>query len=240
MLNSGVFEFRAARDAFAELQPFQPRLVDDLPDVPAMPETLLSMELSIHEFSVDLRAFSQLVLGDLGASLQILRLAAWECGSDACPSRMEDSISALGLQACLKAAARATVLSDARHRGVFEFWAHSREIAERCRDLAVELNGDFHPEEAYFVGLFHGLGLLPQVLGWEWRGSEKRDWASVGRRLADRWSLPPCVREFFAETRWPASGAPWNELVRKAHGMAKRSPIGCPLFELPRHHSHAM
>ena len=53
----------------------QIRPVDDLPGVPALAATLLKMELELHESSTDLRGFSEAVLGDVGATIQILRLA---------------------------------------------------------------------------------------------------------------------------------------------------------------------
>ena len=173
--------------------------VDELPDVPALPETLLQMELQLHEFSIDLREISQLILNDVGATLQILRLAARESGgTDGWPLRIEDCISFLGLEACLHAAGRRTVLSEARHRGVIELWAHGREVAHLCRKMAGATDGSIHPEEAWWVGQMHVLGLLPGILGWQWPENAAGSWADKGCKLAELWSLPLCVQEFFA------------------------------------------
>jgi hypothetical protein len=233
LLNTGVFEFRANAEQVAGRPSFLPKLVDDLPDIPAMPETLLLMELGMHELAVDLREMSQLVLADLGASLQILRLAARECGgSDAGPVRMEDCIATLGLQACLQAASRKTVLSEMRYGPVFETWAHAREIAQIFRILADESNGSIRPEEAYLAGLCHGIGQLPELLGWDRRGFGGSNWAGMGLKLAERWSLPPCVGEFFAEMQLRRGGMRWSGMARRAHQMAARSPIGCPLSDV--------
>jgi HDOD domain len=229
LLNTGVLEFRADQDRFAERLVFQPKLVDDLPDVPVMPETLLLMELGIHEFAVDLAAMSQLVLSDLGATLQILRLAARECG-EARPERMEDCISILGPQACLKAAARRSIGSGIQCRVVFEAWAHAREIAQVFRVLAEETHGKIRPEEAYLAGLCHVLGFLPEMLSWDRPAYCGRGWG-VGLKLAERWSLPFCVAEFFAEMQLSRGGARWGDLARKAHRIVRRSPLGCPLFD---------
>ena len=54
---------------------------DPLPAVPVMPETLLLLDLVAQEPTVDLRGMSQLVLDDMGATLQILRLAGREYGN---------------------------------------------------------------------------------------------------------------------------------------------------------------
>lgn len=230
MLNTGVLEFRADQDRFAEPLVFQPKLVDDLPDVPVMPETLLLMELGMHELAVDLGAMSRLVLSDLGATLQILRLAAREC-CEVRPERMEDCISMLGPQACLKAVARRSIGSGVQCRVVFETWAHAREIAQVFRALAEETHGKIRPEEAYLVGLCHVVGFLPEMLSWDRPAYCGRGWQSVGLKLAERWSLPFCVPAFFAEMQLPRGGGGWVDLARKAHGIVGRSPLGCPLFD---------
>jgi hypothetical protein len=231
VLNAETIDIRTGRT----LRPNELRIpgdpIDNLPDVPVLPETLLMMELRSHEFSIDLQEMSQLVLGDLGAVLQILRLAAREY-EDAAerPTRIEDCISALGIQACLKAAAQQTILSDMRHGGVLELWAHAREVAQACRTVAATAGGAVQPEEAYLVGLTHALGSLPGLLGWQRPGPGCKRWEHAGTRLAECWSLPLCIQEF--STAWNRSdlGNPWVEIVRIAHRVARHSPQRCPLY----------
>lgn len=232
MLNKSAFEVWAGRVVVAEGRRFQPELVQDFPDVPVLPETLLLMDLRVHDRIVDLRDLSQLVLGDLGATLQILRLAGREYGaSEDRPHRIEECIADLGLQACLKAAASLTVIRDSRYGTILESWAHAREIAQYCRLLADENAGGVNPDEAYLTGLFHGLGELPALLGWQWSGRGKKDGAHVGLKLAEQWALPPCVREYFREMYIPGYGSQWSGLVQTAHLLARRSSIHCPLDE---------
>lgn len=236
MSNASAFEVRAGIGSghrhIAVPQRLQMEPADDLPDVPALPETLLQMELQLHEFSVDLHEISQLVLTDVGATLQILRLAARE-SEDAAgqPARIEDCISFLGLEACLRAAGRRTVLSEGRHRGVIELWAHGREIAQLCRKLAGASDGSTHPEAAYLIGLAHVVGVLPGILGWHWPENAASSWADKGQRLAEVWSLPRCLQEFFAEVRTPDAKGGWIGIVQKAHSMARVSPW-CPMCEV--------
>jgi hypothetical protein len=225
--NAMVFGFPAGRSSMAQVPQFPAESLDDLPDVPALPETLLLMELRLHDFSIDLRELSQLVLSDLGATLQILRLAARECAGDR-PARIEDCISHLGADACLRVAGRRTVLSEARHRGVIEVWAHAREVAQLCRKIAVAGGDRDHPDEAYMVGLMHSLGALPEVLGWPWPPTMANGWTTKGKRLAETWFLPSCVQQLFAEPQAPGTEKGWNSLLRKAHQMARISPR-CPL-----------
>ena len=231
MLNAETIDIRTGRT----VRPNELRIpgdpIDNFPNIPVLPETLLMMELRSHDFSVDLQEMSQLVLGDLGAVLQILRLAAREY-EDAAerPTRIEDCISALSIQACLKAAAEQTVLSDLRHGGVLELWAHAREVAQACRTVAATVDGAVQPEEAYLVGLTHALGSLPDLLGWQRPGPGCKRGEHAATRLAECWSLPPCVQEF--SRAWDRSELdnPWVEIVRLAHRIARRSQQRCPLY----------
>jgi len=244
--NTGIYRLPARNKDPLAWPTHQPELVDDLPDVPVLPETLLHMELRQHDFSVDLRDLSELVLSDLGATLQILRLASREYGAgEGRPLRIEDCISDLGVEACLRAAARQPARNDARHRPILEFWAHCREVAGLSRALVGSMAGFIRPDEAYLVGLFHALGDLPGILGWESSDHSAGESAAHALRLAERWTLPLCVQEYFAEQLRHGSsvgssiGAPmsssmrWTGIVRRAHQMATRSSARCPLTESP-------
>lgn len=188
------------------------------------------MELAAREILVDLGEMSRLVLSDVGATLQILRLAANEHDfSDGRPARIEDCIAELGLQSCLNAMAQQPILSDDRHGAVLEMWAHCAEIARYSRVIAEEIDDGVHPEEAYLVGLCHTLGLLPAALGWEGRVPPMKDWANAGLKIAKRWRLPVCVQEFFAGMESPGSESQWAAIVRRAHSLATPSSIRCPL-----------
>lgn len=231
MLNTETIDIRTGRTVRPNELRFPGDPIDNFPHVPVLPETLLMMELRSHEFSVDLQEMSQLVLGDLGAVLQILRLAAreYEDATDR-PTRIEDCISALGMQACLKSAAQQTVPSDMRYGGVLELWAHAREVARACRTVAATAGGVVHPEEAYLVGLTHALGSLPDLLGWQRPSPGCKRWEHAATRLAEHWSLPSCIQEF--SRAWDRSDLdnPWVEIVRVAHQVARRSSQPCPLY----------
>jgi hypothetical protein len=232
VLNSNAYQLQTGHQAFAVSQPLQPQLVDNLPDVPALPETLLLMELKLYDFSVDLQEVAQLVLRDLGATLQILRLASREFGaSEGRPVRLEDCISGLGLEACLQAAGQRTILSDSGHRSMFEFWAHSRDVSQAARAVALASAGTVHPDEAGLVGLFHALGAIPGLLGWEWGDRRVDDWTARALRMAERWSLPTCVHDYFMELQEPELPGTWVEIMHAAHRTAARTFVDCPLHE---------
>jgi len=219
--NERVFEIGIARNAFPAGQQSQFDLVRDLPDIPVMSETLLLMELMVRERTVDLSGISQLVLGDLGAALQVLRRAGREDAcADGLPARIEDCIAGLGLHACLEAMSRRTIRRSARHPEMIEAWTHARRVAENCRALAEENSFSMNPDDAYLVGLFHGIGSLPGVLGWDRTNQISGSPEVVGLRMAQAWALPRCIAEYFAPFRPLSSANLWREIVRQAHQEA--------------------
>jgi hypothetical protein len=176
---------------------------------------------------------SHVVLSDLGATLQILRLAGHVYGNAAGrPVRLEDCITDLGQEACLKAVSAQTVAFDSRQHDITEFWDHSRQIAHHSLQVAEML--DENSEEAYLTGLLHAIGLLPALLGWSEYGSG--DIALIGLGLATKWSLPPCVTEFFREIRYIDYPALWSGIVQEAHQRANKSFIDCPFEQGLRPH----
>ena len=230
MPNRNLFESHAGLNPVVILQPHQSGATS-LPAVPVMPETLLLLELVAQEPSVDLAEMSQLVLDDLGATLQILRLAGREYGhTHGRPRRIEDCISLLGVNACLQAVSEETAARHRRHKAVAETWAHARETAQYSKQIADDLPG-VNPNEAYLVGLLHSIGSLPGVLGWDAGGKSAAEAALNGFQIAKNWSLPRPVLEFFSETQTAECKTGWSEVVRSAHLRATRSSVKCP-FEL--------
>lgn len=233
MLNQRVLDIELARTGIFAGQPSQFELVRDLPDLPVMSETLLLMELMVHERSVDLREISELILSDLGATLQILRLSACDvCSIDDLPTRIEDCISGLGLQACLEAMSRRIIKRTAGRSEIIETWTHARNVAEACRSLADEFC--MNPEDAYLVGLLHAIGSLPSVLGWWQTPPISGHPDAVGMRMAQAWSLPRCVAEYCAPTRPASAPNQWKELVQRAHMDSACLNLACtPLEHVP-------
>jgi hypothetical protein len=212
-----------------ELQPWAGEFAQDLPDVPVLPETLLRVDLEVQEPCVDLREMSEVVLSDLGATVQILRLAGLELSdAETRPARIEDCICDLGLSACLEALWAGTIANDYRYEGVVETWAHSREIAHYSKLVAEDMP-DVNPDEAYMVGLLHTIGLLPQALGWYGSQSRPVDAALAGLQMARQWALPQVAVEYFRELNLEHCTSPWPEIVHRAHRFASRSSILCPM-----------
>lgn len=208
--------------------------IDECPAVPVLPETLLLMELRTQEFSVDLGILSALVVSDAGATLQILRLAAREFeNAEVRPVRIEDCISSLGVQACLAAVGQQAFLSSRQRNQLPEIWAHAREVGQACRAVAAEVDG-VHPDEAYLVGLLHGLGSLPQLLGWRDPVFSGRNAKQTAVLLAEHWSLPPTIQEFCHAWAGDKADNRWLRVLELAHPRAGRPPDSCPLFPAAR------
>ncbi|MGD0734497.1 MAG: HDOD domain-containing protein [Terracidiphilus sp.] len=211
---------------------FQPRQFDHFDDLPALPvllETLLLLELEAQERSIDLRRVTELVLSDLGATLQIMRLAARE---QACAefrlSRIEDCIADLGFDLCLQSLLANTVSRAAGQNAITETWAHAKEIAVYSRQIAEERQ-DVDPGEAYLAGLLHAIGILPAVLGWASGKYGVSDFELAGFKLANTWSLAPFLVNFLGEVSDETCTSPLPQIVREAHLRADRSVIQCPL-----------
>lgn len=233
MLNRTPFQSQAGPNSVAVLQPMRVD-VASLPAVPVFTETLLLLDLETQESSVDLHKISQLVLGDLGATLQVLRLAGREYGSSqARPHRIVDCISDLGVYPCLEAVSAQTVARDGRRAAITGMWAHCKEIAQYSEMVADEVPG-VNPGEAYLVGLLHSMGSLPAVLGWDEAETGAADGAIRGFQMAKQWSLPRVVLEFFSEMHLVGCRTRWSEIVRSAHRRAAGTCAKCPFEEAPR------
>jgi hypothetical protein len=208
----------------------QPTPAADVPNpaIPIMQETLLLLDLAVQEPSVDLREMTQLVLDDLGATLQILRLAGREYGnSHDRPIRIEDCISGLGVAACMEAVSEERAARHGRQRLIADMWAHSREIAQYAREIANEMP-EINPDQAYLVGLLHLIGSLPSVLGWVDSKKNAVAEAASGLQMARQWSLPHFVQQFFSESQSAECKSEWSEIVQLAHQRATRSSFKCP------------
>lgn len=219
-----VVEIGPARQRLAAGQAVRPDDIRSFPDLPVLPETLLGMELQIRKRAADLNEITRLILSDLGAALQIMRLASREYSHAESKARpVEEIVADIGLEACLEAMARRPARRSAEQPAVFETWAHSRKIAELCFEIAQSAPGSAHPADAYLVGLFHALGSLPGVLGWERGLPIAANPTLVGLRIAEAWAFPACVVEFFTERRKRQPSGHWVGMVDHAHKLAALS-----------------
>ena len=227
MQSAAVLEFPAnPTEPFGQAQAGA-LFVDGLPSVPVLAETFLAMHLLVRSRSVDLHEISRIVLGDMGATLQIFRLMAQERSAGDEPfQRIEDCISSLGPQSCFDAIEQGFRQGCSLDRTALSVWRHAREIAEHARLVAETHGSPLTPGEAYLSGLLHPLGILPALLAWD-EPDLALDQALVGLRLSARWALPESVRNLFCSAFIPGHQPYRLQLIREAHRISGSSSPWC-------------
>ena len=187
------------------------------PGLPVLFSTRLRLELLLRESPVDLRAITDVVLADVGATLLILRIIGEEyvCVEDR-PCRIEHCIVSLGVERCYELISSTNVSYDGWY---VDEWQFCRRIAENARELAKTLDV-FSPEEAYLVGLLHRIGTFPHRLGWTMDSFTGRGDQSVGETLANDWHLPHFLASALREQDNVACRPKWNAILMLANEIA--------------------
>jgi len=196
---------------------FARRKVDLLDDIPVMSATVLGLEILLHEPCIDLRMTSELVLSDVGATIQILRLVGreYEFATEH-PCRMGDCLAGLDAGTWFDAISARTFACDREHAATSSLWSHSRLVAQYAQLVAESLDG-ISPEEAYLVGLLHEIGAIPHVLGWPNQGPGSRESAAL---LAMEGSLPLFVLSALRGMNDSCSPSRWRLILTAAHELA--------------------
>jgi hypothetical protein len=201
-------------------------LLRELPEVPVISGTLLSMELVTCQHCVDLAQVSQLVLSDLGATLQILRRAGREAetGHD-CLERVEDCISWLGLEGCLEAMFEFPITRSTHFATILTAWDRAREIAVVSKFVAEKFALNVASEDAYLVGLANGIGKLPGILEWDWMSESSGNSDLTGLRMAEAWHLPHCIVDYFLDRLAGKTQTQWTMMVDCALELLEGRPF---------------
>ena len=208
-------------------------VADVLPNIPTMVSTRLRLELLLQESSVDLTEMSEVILSDVGATLQILRLVGEDYPNEEDrPTRIEDCIVSLGRERWYDVVCASGML----HGGpLLTEWQRCRRVAEHARELARCIDG-FAPEQAYLVGLLYELGKFPTLLGWNQTGKclaepngreSAEECCALSIMLAQYWHLPKYLLAAIQESQQQQSfdaPSPWTNILRKAHQMADHTP----------------
>jgi hypothetical protein len=198
------------RLAFPEQKRFARKKGDLLDAVPVMSATVLGLEILLQEPCIDLRMVSELVLSDVGATIQILRLVGTEYEFAAeHPSRMGDCLASLDASTWFDAISARTFACDREHAATTSLWNHCRLVAQYAQLVAESLEG-ISPEEAYLVGLLHEIRTIPNVLGWP-----------STALLAMEGSLPLFVLAAVRSMNDASSSSVWNFILTSAHELAE-------------------
>jgi hypothetical protein len=180
-----------------------------LDQVPVMSATVLGLEILLNEPCIDLRMASDLVLSDVGATLQVLRLVGqeYEFATENLSS-MADCLAGLDAGTWFHEISVHTFACDDDHAAITCLYYHCRLVARFARLVAESLQG-VSPEEAYLVGLLHEMEALPNALGWHAR-----------ERLMDG-LLPPFVLSAIRSAN--DSSSVWKLILNAAHELAARN-----------------
>lgn len=187
---------------------------DLLDQVPVMSATVLGLEMLLQEPFVDLGRVSDLILSDVGATVQTLRLIAKEYDNPVeRPSRMGECIASLDVDEWFGAISARTFVDDWEHSAATAAWKHCRLIAHYAQ-LVSESIEEISPDDAYLVGLLHGVGTIPTALGWQFCDRDGQDVL-----LAMEESLPLFVLAALRGACDSPASPIWRFILTSAHKL---------------------
>jgi hypothetical protein len=190
---------------------------DYLDEVPVMSATVLGLEILLNEPCIDLRMASELVLSDVGATIQILRLIGREYGiTSERPIRMEDCLAGLEVDCWFGALSSHTFSCDAEHSATTAIWKHCRLVALYAKAVAESIE-DISPESAYLVGLLHEIEAISGVLSPSCNGAGSRERSALS---AIEGSLPLFVLAAIRTLNHASPTSTWRFILTAAHQFA--------------------
>jgi len=152
---------------------------------------MVQLDLLLGRAVLELDAIVESILGDLGATLQVLRVTARiRDGENHNLMRMCDGVVHLGRKGLRRALPRLLPSAPAgRNRAAWQLWRRAQITAELSRLLASRSTA-VPPDEARMAGLLHDVGRLPMILGWRVERIDLADSTAVLCALAREWGLP--------------------------------------------------
>jgi HD-like signal output (HDOD) protein len=181
-----------------------------IPDLPILPTTLIHLKSLLSSDVVDLAALTNVVRGDLGLTISLLRIARNAGWTSKAVPRLSEIIVGLGIKPLKAIVAGIPVLSaqisGPAIRACTRFWMHAQLTGLVSEELASS-SPDLNPEDAYLAGLVSQIGKLPVLLGWRIPELESGDAVNVGSLLARAWGLPGLLTEVIEGDRRATSVA---------------------------------
>jgi hypothetical protein len=206
------------------------RKTDFLDEVPVMPATVFGLDMLLQEPNIDLQMASELVLSDVGATIQTLRFVGKEYESAAeRPTRMCECIAGLDTALWFETISSQIFVGDREHPATTAIWKHCRSVAQCARFVAQSMD-DVLPDDAYMVGLLHGIGAIPAALDWS-----EGQLCSAMSAMED--TLPPFVLAAIKDVDDPSCASVWRFVLTAAHRLAAaemhpQRPISCDMSSM--------
>lgn len=177
--------------------------------IPSLPEAVNRILGELQKEEPDLRLVNQLLSGEVGLTVRVLRLvnsARYNAGGGSGVGTVEAATAILGLTATrqlVQAAAVGAAFKAVPGVDMTDFWRYSLDVAKIAQSLAGELRLD--PGIAFTAGLLHGTGDLIMKMAMPERASLQPAFALDDHRyeaqLADLGYAYPEVGAAFA-ARW--------------------------------------
>lgn len=180
--------------------------------------TVLGLEILLQERCIDLQAVTDLIMTDVGAVIQTLRMARKECGRGAdYPERFADCVASLEFRELLQQFSVRYFPNDAEHAALTQEWERRKREAQ-CALTVAATDGEVRWDDAYLVGLLYDEGAIASALGWNLDAAQQD---SPGQLLAVEGSLPAAAASaFVADPDYPAASI-WRSLLERAHALAQ-------------------
>jgi hypothetical protein len=179
--------------------------------------TVLGLELLLREPCLDLQLASEIVLSDVGATIQILGLVGREDDYvDGQPRRMGDCLASLDAGVWFSAISSRTFVCDCEHSAMTAIWKHCRLVAQYAQLVAESLDG-ISADDAYLVGLLHEIEAIATALGWPNGNPGIRDQAAL---LAIERTLPLFVLAAMRSVNDACISPTWRFILDAAHELA--------------------
>jgi len=194
--------------------------------VPAMADAAVLLQVLLSCPAVNLNSLTEIIRGDLGLTIQLLRLVSLADDSALDDVSIPGIVVHVGVGGLSYLAGQIELLSGYRRgkaslRECEQFWGHARLTALMAEELAYKAGCD--ADQAYVAGLLFHIGELPSLLGWEWELTGA-DCHEVTEVLAKMWRLPSSLREILCgdDLQLPARSRTLLQLVRVADQQAWR------------------
>lgn len=195
----------------------------------------MKLRMLLEAQTIDLGAVAEVIRGDIGLTLELLRMGRRELGNSTSDMlRVAETVVHMGAPA-LKALVNETPLLTTHPRGKSgfrtcnRFWMHARLTALIAEQLATRCP-EVNAEEAYTAGLLRHLGALPFVLGWSAPEFEQADPGECAFFIGRSWELPEILVEIVhgnQELCTSPGSLALLDLVNTADKHAFRLELGC-------------
>ena len=205
--------------------------------LPALASSLIRLELATSAPVIELRQCADIIRGDIGLVLHLLRSASHFESSDRIIS-IDELVVDAGVDG-LRSLASGTTSSTHPSCEVRRLWMHSRLSAAIAEELASRVM-TVEKHEGYIAGLLFHFGEILQLLGWEQKNLPVADVRDAISDTARMWGFPNILVDVIRGRRQSCSSAKGQDLLDiavDASSWAHRlESLGSPMLSPAKPH----